>query len=90
MIVQTNRNQTFQDGRLVAEEVVEVDVTADAVRYDLHDKVRQALTANRAFLDVKSPTNAHLAAQVRQLTRECSAIIRLLVGSDLLDESEDV
>lgn len=88
MIVQTNRNQTFKDGRLVDEEVVEVDVTADAVRYDLHDRVRQALVRNAQFLAIGSPTAGQTLAQVRQLTRECSALIRLLVGSDLLDESD--
>lgn len=95
MILRTDRNQTFDgQGNLVAEEVVDVDITAPSVRYDLHARARQALTANAAFLDVASPTNAQTLAQVRRLTRECSALIRLLLAvdgaDDLLVESTDV
>ncbi len=88
-ITRTDRNQRFANGVLVEEEVVEVDVTAEVVTLDIHAKARQALNANQTYLAITSPTNAQNAAQVRLLTRECSALIRLLIGSDLLVENTD-
>ena len=67
-----------------------VDVTADVVELDLHSKARQAYTANRAFLANATPTNAQVLAQVRALTRQTQALIRLVVARDLLlDEVVD-
>lgn len=76
-VVRTDRNQVFADGKLVAEDVEQVDVTADAVLFDLATKARSALDANAAFLALAAPTNAQTLAQVQRLTRECSALIRL-------------
>lgn len=95
MITQTNRNQTFDAaGNLVAEEVVQVDITAPSVQYDLHARARQALAANATFLAIPAPTNAQAVAQVKALTRQTNALIRLLVAvdgaRDLLVESTDV
>ncbi len=77
-IIRTDNNQVFNKGQLVREEVVEVDVTADAVLFDLATKARAALHANETFLSLVSPSNGQVAAQVNRLTRECSALIRLL------------
>ncbi len=46
-------------------------------------KAATALTNNAAFLAVASPTNAQAVAQVKALTRQVNALIRL-VGRDLL------
>lgn len=52
------------------------EVNAD----DLRDRARAAIATNLTFLANGSPTNAQVVAQVRALTRECTALVRLLVG----------
>lgn len=47
-------------------------------------KANAALTANAVYLAIGAPTNPQVVAQVDRLTRECSAIIRLLLAGDLL------
>jgi hypothetical protein len=89
-IIEQHRNQTWDTGgNLIADQVVDVDVTEAAITLDLHAKARTALQANADYLALASPTNAQNLAQIRRLTRECSAIIRLLIGSDLLVENAD-
>lgn len=50
MLTRTDRNQTFANGALVTDAVVVVDITAPSITYDLHDKLRQAITGNQAAL----------------------------------------
>lgn len=49
-------------------------------RSTLTDRATTALTTNVAFLGLASPTNAQTLAQVQTLTKECSALIRLLLN----------
>ncbi|MBA2952104.1 hypothetical protein GON03_18995 [Nocardioides sp. MAH-18] len=53
---------------------------AEANRATLADQVHAALTGNRAFLALTSPTNAQVIAQVRALTRQMNTLIRLTVN----------
>lgn len=46
----------------------------------LRARAEQALTVNADFLAMPSWNNAQTLAQVKALTRECSAVIRLLLG----------
>ena len=46
----------------------------------LRARAEQALTINADFLALANPSNAQTLAQVKALTRECSAVIRLLLG----------
>lgn len=62
-------------------------LTAQTNTADLAAKARAALTANANFLALASPTNPQVLAQVQRLTRETSAIIRLLIAGDLLNDT---
>lgn len=46
----------------------------------LEERLLAALSTNAAFLALDTPTNAQTVAQVRALTRECSALIRVIYG----------
>lgn len=52
-------------------------VNADTLRV----RSRLALNANATFLAIATPTNAQVTNQVTALTKECSALIRLLLGA---------
>ena len=87
-ITETQFNDRFVNGVLVESNPVVVDITTKVVQLDLHAKARNAIDANVAFLALANPTNAETLAQVRTLTRECTALIRLLIGDDLLNDTE--
>jgi hypothetical protein len=59
--------------------------TRDATRDSIETKARSALTANQTFLDLASPTNAQIVAQVRSLTRQANGLIKTLFAGNLLD-----
>jgi hypothetical protein len=73
----------------------QVQAVIDAYVYDeawsggiegvLRAKAAQALQANATYLALASPTNAQTLAQVQRLTREASALIRLV--TDNLDST---
>lgn len=46
----------------------------------LQQRAVAAIAANVAFLAIGAPTNAQVLAQTQRLTRECTAVIRLLLN----------
>lgn len=60
-------------------DVVPSPILIDANRATITGRAKTALTANDAFLGLTAPTNAQVLAQTKVLTRECSALIRLLL-----------
>lgn len=77
-VTRTDTHQEFRNGVPVKSSTEVVDVTVDAVLFDLASKARKALAANTTYLALGSPNAAQVSAQVNRLTRECSALIRLL------------
>jgi hypothetical protein len=72
------RYAVFDDrGVRVGEEATAKLSAEEQNQQTLTTRAVAALAANDAFLAVGSPTNAQVLAQVRVLTRECSALIRL-------------
>jgi hypothetical protein len=53
---------------------------AEANETTLRQRAQNALTANATYLARTAPTTAQKDAQIAQLTRECSALIRLLLN----------
>ena len=54
--------------------------TLEGNRAELLDRALRAVTANNAYLAVEAPTGAENLAQLRRVTRECTALIKLAVG----------
>ena len=68
-ITRTDTNQTFDPtGNLVDEEVVETDITAEVVTYDIHAKLRAFLVAARgdiaAQITARDAARDDIAAQI--------------------------
>lgn len=91
-VTRQDRVQTYKDGALVADQPIVVDVTVESTVADLASKVRSALATNNTFVGLASPSTAQVTAQVKALTRENTAIIKLLAGivlgsADLLQDN---
>ncbi len=54
--------------------------SAGANRDEIETKAAQALAVNATYLALATPTAAQTTAQVKALTRECNALVRLLLG----------
>lgn len=66
-------------GNLISTQTV--DIPPEITNADtLRSRASQALTANTTFLALATPTNAQVVAQVQRLTKECNALIRLVLG----------
>lgn len=79
--------QYDRDGKLVSA----IDIPDPPIvinKRTVEDRARAALTANAAFRALQSPTNAQVLAQVRRLTAQCSALIRLALNElDTIDDT---
>ena len=55
------------------------EATSSANESDLTAKAQAAVSGNNTYLGLTSPTNAQVAAQVKALTRQSNALIKLEV-----------
>jgi hypothetical protein len=84
LVAETARMRVYEirepDGTLacVSEELILTP--AEMNEATLRNRAEQALAVNTAYLTIRDPTATRVAEQVAQLTRECSTIIRLLLG----------
>lgn len=75
----TRTRHVYTGGVLVATETYAVSDQQDN-QEQIATRARAALAANATYLALVAPTNAQVVAQVDRVTRECSALIRLLLG----------
>jgi hypothetical protein len=71
---------TDAQGKMIGEDVEPKLAPEQLTEQSLRSKASAALAANAAFLAKASPTNAEVVAQVKLLTRECNALIRLVLS----------
>lgn len=57
-----------------------VAIDEQANKLTIEDRARLALTANNNYLSITTPTAAQISAQVKALTRQNNALIRLLLN----------
>lgn len=93
-ITRTDRNQTFDtNGNLIAEKVVEVDISREVVEYSVTDKVRQAIAGNVTALGqldtaITNVTNNVITPTASNLTQANAQIDALAnVVNALLNQS---
>lgn len=60
-----------------AADAAAAQATATTNETTIRDKARTALASNAAFLALASPTNAQTLTQVRALTRQVNALVKL-------------
>jgi hypothetical protein len=63
----------------VRADALAASVLAASNKATIETQARNALTGNRTYLAVASPTNAQVAAQVRALTQQMNGVIRHVV-----------
>ncbi len=68
---------TDDAGNLIGHDIEPIPTPEQVREVQLRSRAATALNTNRAFLALGSPSNAQVLAQVKALTRQVSALIRL-------------
>ena len=100
MTIESEKTNTYPDGTVVHAIYYDDNTpplvtitpgpnTREANRQLIKESAHLAINLNIAFLNLLTPTNAQVFAQVRLLTREVNALIRLLLDNNALDNVSD-
>lgn len=88
---QTNHNQVFdRKGNILSDTVDVVDTTTLTTVSTVAARAKAAITANNNYLAIGAPSNAQVTAQVTLMTKECTALIKMMaslipdIGADTL------
>jgi molecular chaperone DnaK (HSP70) len=76
---------TNAQGKVIGQDIEPILTGADANAQDLQNKARNAIQTNNTFLGLANPTTAQVTTQVQNLTKENTALIKLMLG--LLDDT---
>lgn len=87
----TDHNQVFDGrGNVLSDTIVVVDNTPQTTVSTVAGRAKAAIAANNTFLAIGAPSNAQVGAQVTLLTKECTALIKMMaslipdIGADTL------
>lgn len=79
MTTRNDVDEVVVAGQIISTPVVR-DVTAEANKATIRQQAATALTNNRTYLAIATPTTAQMRAQIDALTRQNQGIIRLLLN----------
>lgn len=86
-IVDTDIQICFSNSEPVRARTKFIDKTSTIVEENLRNRIAIAFENNRTFLQITSPSLVQNTAQIKSLTKQVQAILRLVVDRSLLNNN---